>query len=352
MSEERKIKILCVEDEQDIRDNIAEILRDEGFEVFTAENGKRGFESFMQNKPDLVISDIMMPEVDGYGLLKLIRESKNVRNNTTPFIFLTALGQKESVIKGVGLSANDYLIKPIDFDLMIAKVKEKTANALKVQESHDRSIKNIKNQVTAILPSELLFYLDIISKTSAMLKDEPYGPFPHRRYVEDLDKIYLNSLKLRTSIANSLDKSVIDSKLNADEEIFGVVEFIKEFISGLSEKFKSRITFEDPFEPETLPFLKIDRLILLDSLRKVFSGIFKFDLEGEINISVMFDHMHQMVIIFYLKSQIADANLKAGLDTQQISKILDQQNCRFEISESQKNTAVLTIPSYRLISKN
>jgi DNA-binding response OmpR family regulator len=128
MTEQNKIKILCVEDEQEIRENIAEILRDEGFEVFEAENGRVGFDSFLQNKPDLVVSDIMMPEVDGYALLKAIREGKNVKNNLVPFIFLTALGQKDNVVKGVNLSANDYLVKPIDFDLMIAKIKEKTEN--------------------------------------------------------------------------------------------------------------------------------------------------------------------------------------------------------------------------------
>ena len=115
--EDRKIKILCVEDEKEIRENIAEILRDEGFEVFEAENGKKGYESFVQNKPDLVVSDIMMPEIDGYSLLKMIREGKSIRNNNIPFIFLSALGQKENIMKGVDLLANDYLIKPVDFDL-------------------------------------------------------------------------------------------------------------------------------------------------------------------------------------------------------------------------------------------
>ena len=142
MTEERKIKVLIVEDERDIRENMVEILRDEGFEVVEAENGRQGFEVFLQQKPDVIISDIMMPEVDGYGLLSLIRENKNIRNNNVPFIFLSALGQKENVIKGVDLSANDYLVKPVDFDLMIAKIREKTVNASRVAESHDHHQKH------------------------------------------------------------------------------------------------------------------------------------------------------------------------------------------------------------------
>lgn len=351
MSEERKIKILCVEDEQDIRENIAEILRDEGFEVFEADNGKHGFESFMQNQPDLVISDVMMPEVDGYGLLQLIRESKNVRNNTVPFIFLSALGQKDSVIKGVSLSANDYLVKPIDFDLMIAKIKEKTANSLRVQEVHGRNIKNIKNQVSMVLPSELFSYLEIITQVSSVLKTEPYGMLPHRRYGEDLDKIYINAMKLRSAITNSLDENVIDSKLNADEEVFPILGFLEDFVNGLSDKFKSRIQLEPPFEPESMPYLKIDRLVLLDALRKIFAGMFKCDADAIINVSVMSDHLNRMVIIFYLKSQLPNIDLKPNIDQSQVSKILDKQSCRFEIVDQKENTAVLTIPSYRLISR-
>ena len=348
MSEEKKIKILCAEDEQDIRENIAEILRDEGFEVFEAENGKMAFESFMKNKPDLVISDIMMPELDGYGLLQLIRESKNIRNNTVPFIFLTALGQKENIIKGVNLSANDYLVKPIDFDLMIAKIKEKTANAFKIQETHDSNISNIKNQLSAALPSKVFSYLDVISQASSVLKQEPYGPLPHRRYLEDIDKIYSNATRIRTVITNSLDSSVIDQKLNADEEIIAIVDFFNEFISRLGDKFKSRIKFEHNFEFGAIPRVTIDRLILLDALRKIFAGLFKCDAEALIEVAVMMDHLDQMVLIFYLKSQ-QKPDLRANLDEAQVGKILDKQNCRFEIIDGKETSVILVIPSYRMV---
>ncbi len=350
MTEDRKIKILCVEDEQDIRENIAEILRDEGFEVFEAANGKEGFDVFLNHRPDLVISDIMMPELDGYGLLQLIRESKNTRNNMVPFIFLSALGQKNDVIKGVNLSANDYLVKPIDFDLMVAKVKEKTTNAIKVQEVYDRNIQNIKTQVSAVLSSDLFSYLDIITRVSSILKQEPYGPFPHRRYLEDIDKIYINSMKIRSAIANSLDKSVIDHKLNAEEEVFSITTFMEEFISDLSEKFKNRIEFEPPFEAASIPNLKMDKLVLLDGLRKIFSGLFKSALDSSVNVRVIFDHLNQMVLIFYLKSQNGKIDIRTALDEAQIRKILEKQSCRFEVVYNKENTAILTIPSYRLIS--
>lgn len=349
MTEQNKIKILCVEDEQEIRENIAEILRDEGFEVFEAENGRAGFDVFLQNKPDLVVSDIMMPEVDGYALLKAIREGKNVKNNLVPFIFLTALGQKDNVVKGVNLSANDYLVKPIDFDLMIAKIKEKTSNALKLQNFHNGNIKNIKNQVSTILPGELFSYLDIITQVSKMLKEEPYGALPHRRYMEDIDKIYINALKLKSSITNSLDETVIDNKLDVNEEIVDIVEFLDGFIATLSDKFKSRVKFEHPFESELLQRVKTDKSVLYDALRKILSGVFKADADSSINIAIMIDHFDQMAIIFYLNSNISDVN--TALDADQIKKILDKQSCLFETSEGKEKSAVLFIPSFRLIAR-
>lgn len=352
MSEQNKIKILCVEDEQEIRENIADILRDEGYEVFEAENGRMGFEAFLTNKPDLVVSDIMMPEVDGYGLLKMIREGKEVKNNLVPFIFLTALGQKDNVVKGVNLSANDYLVKPIDFDLMIAKIKEKTTNALKLQEFHKGNINNIKNQVSAILPTELFTYLDVITRVSKLLKEEPYGAFPHSRYLEDLDKIYLNALKLKSSITNSLDGTVIDNKLNVNEELIEITSFIDDFINGLNDKFKSKITFDHPFESELLPRVKADKSVLFEAFRKILSGVFKADVEAKVNIAIMIDHFDQMALIFYLESEIPEVNMAAKLNEGEIKKVLDKQNCLFEVSEGKEKSAVLFIPSFRLVSSS
>jgi CheY-like chemotaxis protein len=352
MTEQNKIKILCVEDEQEIRENIAEILRDEGFEVFEAENGRVGFDSFIQNKPDLVVSDIMMPETDGYALLKMIREGKNVKNNLVPFIFLTALGQKDNVVKGVNLSANDYLVKPIDFDLMIAKIKEKTSNALKLQEFHNGNIQNIKHQVSTILPGELFSYLDVITQISKLLKEEPYGTFPHRRYLDDIDKIYINALRLKSSITNSLDATVIDNKLDVSEEIIDITEFIDGFLVTLSEKFRSRIKFEHPFESNLLQRVKADKAVLYDALRKILSGVFKSDAEAEVKIAIMIDHFDQMAIIFYLTSNHPEINMAGKIDESQVRKILDKQSCLFEISEGKEKSAVLFIPPFRLIARS
>jgi DNA-binding response OmpR family regulator len=105
-------RLLVIDDHDDIRENIAEILTLSGYEVFTAANGKRGVETALKEKPDLIICDIMMPELDGYGVLHLLR--KNDATLNTPFIFLTAKTERADFRKGMEMGADDYITKPFD----------------------------------------------------------------------------------------------------------------------------------------------------------------------------------------------------------------------------------------------
>ncbi|HMV89994.1 MAG TPA: response regulator, partial [Cyclobacteriaceae bacterium] len=105
-------KILLIEDNPEIRENTGEILSLAGYEVSTAENGKTGVDLAQKIKPDLIICDIMMPELDGYGVLHIL--SKNDETSAIPFIFLTAKTEKTDVRKGMTLGADDYLTKPFD----------------------------------------------------------------------------------------------------------------------------------------------------------------------------------------------------------------------------------------------
>ncbi|MGZ5221531.1 MAG: response regulator [Chitinophagaceae bacterium] len=105
-------KILLVEDNDDIRNNTAEILELSGYKVIVAENGKRGVELAIEHKPDLIICDIMMPVLDGYGVLHAVHKNDEIKN--TPFIFLTARTERSDFRKGMELGADDYITKPFD----------------------------------------------------------------------------------------------------------------------------------------------------------------------------------------------------------------------------------------------
>lgn len=104
--------ILLIEDNPDMRDNIAGILELANYKVQTASNGKDGIELIQNQKPDLILCDIMMPELDGYGVLHIL--NKNQDTSGIPFIFLTAKAEKEDFRKGMNFGADDYITKPFD----------------------------------------------------------------------------------------------------------------------------------------------------------------------------------------------------------------------------------------------
>jgi CRP-like cAMP-binding protein/CheY-like chemotaxis protein len=104
--------VLVIEDNKDIRDNIIELLDLTGYQTLQAENGKDGVKLALDEHPDLIICDIMMPVLDGYGVIHIL--GKHRETIDTPFIFLTAKSEKEDIRKGLVLGADDYLIKPFD----------------------------------------------------------------------------------------------------------------------------------------------------------------------------------------------------------------------------------------------
>ncbi len=114
-------KILLIEDNNDMRENTAEILELANYTVVTAKNGKIGVELAQKEIPDLIICDIMMPVLDGYGVLHLL--SKNNDTASIPFIFLTAKAERSDLRKGMEMGADDYVTKPFD-DIELLKAVE------------------------------------------------------------------------------------------------------------------------------------------------------------------------------------------------------------------------------------
>lgn len=112
-------KILVVEDETQLRENIIELFQSRGFEVFGAENGIDGYNLAQKNMPDLIVSDVIMPEEDGLALLERLR--KNPTTELTPVIFLTAKTMVESKIEGLELGADDYIVKPFAAAELLAR---------------------------------------------------------------------------------------------------------------------------------------------------------------------------------------------------------------------------------------
>ncbi len=127
-------RILVIEDKAPMRRNIALMLELEDYDVATAENGREGLESVKARRPDLILCDVMMPEMDGHTLVQILRDNPDTA--TIPFIFLTAKSDRNDVRIGMNFGADDYLTKPVVAEDLIAAVQSRLARA----ESHAQEI--------------------------------------------------------------------------------------------------------------------------------------------------------------------------------------------------------------------
>ncbi|WP_282121969.1 response regulator [Algibacter mikhailovii] len=124
--------ILLIEDDTVLRENTAELLELSGYKVITASNGKIGVSLAKKQHPDIIVCDIMMPELDGYAALKTLSESKLTK--FIPFIFLSAKTERTDVRKGMNLGADDYITKPFTEDELISAIESRLAKVSILQE--------------------------------------------------------------------------------------------------------------------------------------------------------------------------------------------------------------------------
>jgi DNA-binding response OmpR family regulator len=152
-------KILVIEDNTEVRENIAEILGLSNYAVVTAEDGKIGVELALNEMPDLIVCDIMMPVLDGYGVLHLL--NKHIETYGIPFIFLTAKSEKTDLRKGMEMGADDYLTKPFDaiellnaIEVRLKKAESVKQNAAKNTEDVNAFIDSVKQAGNIKLTSD------------------------------------------------------------------------------------------------------------------------------------------------------------------------------------------------------
>ncbi|MCB0383670.1 MAG: response regulator, partial [Psychroserpens sp.] len=133
-------KILLIEDDAVLRENTTELLELSNYEVYTASNGKIGLEIAEKMKPDIIICDIMMPVLDGYGVLNGL--SLNEATKHIPFIFLSAKTEHKDIRKGMDLGADDYIPKPFSEEELISAIESRLAKASILNEARNASSKS------------------------------------------------------------------------------------------------------------------------------------------------------------------------------------------------------------------
>jgi DNA-binding response OmpR family regulator len=213
-------KILLIEDNVDVRENTEEILSLANYKVVTASNGKVGVELAQHEKPDLIICDIMMPELDGYGVLHIL--SKNEETARIPFIFLTAKTEKSDIRKGMNLGADDYLTKPFDDTDLLNAIEirlRKHAMQRKQYEGNAEGLDNfIKDAQTALNIKDLGKdrKVKLLKKKTEVFAE---GDLP-------LNVFFIKSGNVKTFKSNADGKELIIN-LYASNDFFGFEEILE-----------------------------------------------------------------------------------------------------------------------------
>ena len=229
------IKIALIEDNTDMRENIREILELADYAVFTAENGKRGVEIIKSELPDLILCDIMMPELDGYGVLHII--SNNPKTAKIPFIFLTAKTERDDFRKGMNMGADDYLTKPFDDTQLLDAI--------------ERRLKRIELFSNEFPPNEAGL-TDFFNNVSGLKELEQLKESRHTKKYNKKDSIYsesyypsflyfINSGKVRTSKMNMDGKDFVTG-LFKEGEFFGFYNMLGKFAAVIGPVLMGYVT--------------------------------------------------------------------------------------------------------------
>jgi len=200
-------KVLVIDDTEDIRFIISETLNLFGFHVLTAEDGVSGVKMACEQLPDLVICDINMPNLDGYGTLTAMREHEATAG--TPFIFLSGATEKSDVRRGMELGADDYLTKPFTHKELMAAVNARLEKQAEMQRQSDKKLNELRGNITLALPHELRTPLNGIMGLAHLLIDD-YANMPPEELLESARFIHDSALRLHRLIENFLVYSQIE----------------------------------------------------------------------------------------------------------------------------------------------
>ncbi|ERS91747.1 response regulator [Halomonas sp. PBN3] len=215
---ERPPLILCAEDQEDLRIDICEELREAGYAVLEAGDGEATLQQMDASSPDLILCDINMPGLNGYDVLAAVRE-RRPHLADTPFIFLTALSDPRDVVDGKRLGADDYLVKPIDYDLLLATVEARLRQVRRMRTKSNHELQELREAMAALhqKASQQAFQaatraLDLIAPGMVLLDSQARITFANQRaqqLARESDVLALNAtLSASGSLARRLRECI------------------------------------------------------------------------------------------------------------------------------------------------
>ncbi|MDJ0553155.1 MAG: response regulator [Microcoleaceae cyanobacterium MO_207.B10] len=322
-------KILVIEDDKVILTIITDILSAEDFLVIEAENGKQGIKFAQEQVPDLILCDVMMPELDGYEVLKLLRI--NPLTEAIPFIFLTAKSTKADLREGMELGADDYLTKPFTRDELMGAITTRLEKQVTIKRRSQEQLDELRSHITFSLPHELRTPLNGIIGSSQFLIDE----FPEL----ESDEV-LTMLKNINVSAHRLYRLIQNFLLYADLELLSKdSERLKVFKTGslnncqsiLKEVCRKKARSYNRFQDLEIDSENADLQISDPNFRKIIDELldnaFKFSDSGtKVKIiGKLLDNIFAVNIIDHGRGMSMNEIGNIGAYTQFNRKIYEQQ---------------------------
>ncbi len=283
--------LLLVEDNNEIRENTAEILQLAGYSVATAENGKKGVELALEKKPDMIICDVMMPVLDGYGVLHLV--NKNPELAGIPFIFLTAKAERSDFRKGMEMGADDYITKPFSDIELLNAIESRLQKAALLKKEYQATATGLQEMISEFGGKNALEYLAESGNTNHYKKKQiiyTEGNHPVRLF-------YIEKGKVKTYKTNE-DGKEFTVGLFAEGDFFGYTALLEESI------YKENAEALEDAEVTIIPKEDFEKLIHSNaSVQKKFIQLLAK------NVS---EKEEQLLNIAYnsLRKRVADALIK------------------------------------------
>ena len=209
-----KVIILLVEDDVALLEGMSDTLEMQGYKTIQATDGRKGLEVLQQVQPDLIISDIMMPEMDGYEFHRAVASSPESAG--IPFIFLTAKSDQEDVRKGLREGVDAYLTKPFDLEELLIHVQNKLDRFAMIRQQALAQLDELQSQIVTMFSHELRTPLTYIQGYTDLLADTPQSISPDEMKLF-LDGIQNGSRRLNQVIENLLTLVQIDTDVYGQE---------------------------------------------------------------------------------------------------------------------------------------
>lgn len=271
------IKILVIEDELTLRKGIVNILDFEGYNVIEAENGSFGLQKALEIIPDLILCDIMMPEMNGHQVLSEL--AKNEKTKLIPFIFLTAMADKHDIRQGMELGADDYILKPFTRDDLLNAVKKRLDKKQEVEKVHKSDMDDLRKRILTHIPHELLTPLNGIIGFSDFLADNA-DEMDKDEIKEMAKNINLSGERLLDLIKHYLLYIQITSRHKSDfirNRIDDVDNIVNEAAFQIADKYKRNKDLNSNTSASFCFFGTSEFLIVINEL---IDNAFKFSAPG------------------------------------------------------------------------